>query len=93
MLMALAWPKEQLPVLKSLSNPSIHLGPKESTRKGVAPALPPNPGHLGQGRNCISIWERAVEKARCRKALVPICCYLFPVCSPKYEPEVFIWVF
>lgn len=27
------------------------------------------------------------------KVSVPICFYLFPVCSPKYEPEVFVLVF
>lgn len=26
------------------------------------------------------------------KGTVPICFYLFPVCSPKYEPEVFVLV-
>lgn len=47
--------------------------------------------HLGQGQKWVSIWECALQKARCGKGPVPICHYLFPVCFPKYEPEVFAW--
>lgn len=76
MLMVFAGLREQLLVLKSYSGPSTHLGPKEWTRKEIAPA----PTLVTQSRK-VSIWERALEKASCGKAPVPICCYLFPVCS------------
>lgn len=83
-----AWTaRGRLPTLKSswtlVSIWALRSGPDQ----GPGPATT-----SGRDRNEFPSGDGALQKARGGKGPVPICYYLFPVCSPKYEPEVFALV-